>query len=1092
MPGRRHLVAVLAIVAGAVALPQSDAGAAQDPGLATFTHPRPESVVVRDDVLTARLRVMPGVAVARVTLNGRRVRPRVGPRRGGVRTLTLRRAHGLRDGRNVLGISTRRAATGDSDFDQRRFWFAERDETLMVLGAPRAGAAVAPLPVATVVRTRVPVERIRAWLNGRPVAERFGRPDGANRRRVRLGAAEGLAHGRNVLTVEAVRGNRFMRISRVFTVEGRRPLVSAGADRSIKAGQPVTLRSSAQGPIVARDGRPATRRQAARTPLTHSWRILRTPAGSAATLAGAGTSRPSLLTDVPGRYVLQAVARQGATASAPDIVVINAFNGVATPVATVAQRDGIYGVRIGEEFIANPGGATPAAQLVVLDRATLELQANIAIPSGVAGLKALTTRLGALTSSSTTILVVPPGAALVTAKELASPATEVEVLVLLAGLGKLLGTGAAAALDGLALSPRGLAGPFSVIAIPTVQAASWSFAPEGVGNGSLNGNFVLDVNENAAFSFAEFPEFDTNAAGPSSAPNTVTVGSESYAAPALPATAGGGFQVVVLDGYSLAPIANQTFATNSPDPATAAAAITAMTATLKGANDNGGRLIAVASIGAAAPTGFASPIDAAWTALGVEIHRMGGTRDVFLRLRGSDTYALVGAAATNDVPGAATGSSPAVPVFVPGAEASSLVTPGTARGVTGIAARGDDSLFRPGVAAPGDGLNYELAQIAFQPATPWPTPDTPAFRQANAYIAQALGLSGTDVRADYTNEDNDFGGSLLTDLLALPLPLDPGFPVAEFRQLQAEFSREFTWVSNVHTYFANIQQPFEQSEVHAYVDLEEIASTVITAINKDIAKDQTTASVLDLIANAMVTVSRLDPTLKAAGVLAAGFTAVASLATNGDGAAVTAVNAKGAELGAEFAEAVATQLEGLGVLSDVIVSDFGKLQAVGTKVTSDPAWAWDATTTPIAAQRLTDGATQGFYGSLMSVYWAAWRISGPWTNARSVSCVAGFRDTIAAWEEEPDSGQAYLAEGVRADGSVTGRIWAWGHGTPRTVFFDVPPSSFTDPLFESIDSGGVGLVKSWFFTREFAPVDWARLAKPAFEGRTCPNAKSAP
>ena len=39
---------------------------------------------------------------------------------------------------------------------------------------------------------------------------------------------------------------------------------------------------------------------------------------------------------------------------------------------------------------------------------------------------------------------------------------------------------------------------------------------------------------------------------------------------------------------------------------------------------------------------------------------------------------------------------------------------------------------------------------------------------------------------------------------------------------------------------------------------------------------------------------------------------------------------------------------------------------------------------------------------------------------------------------------------------------------------------------------GLGFYQPTFFPRAFSPVDWKPLSKPAFGGRTCPNAKFEP
>jgi hypothetical protein len=98
------------------------------------------------------------------------------------------------------------------------------------------------------------------------------------------------------------------------------PQANAGPDGSAVPGRPITL-----------DGRAS--RDANRTALTYSWRILEQPQGSNPTLANATSATPTFTADAAGRYVLALTCSDGSLTSAVDQVVIVVATGNLTPVA---------------------------------------------------------------------------------------------------------------------------------------------------------------------------------------------------------------------------------------------------------------------------------------------------------------------------------------------------------------------------------------------------------------------------------------------------------------------------------------------------------------------------------------------------------------------------------------------------------------------------------------------------------------------------------------------------------------------------------------------------------------------------------------
>lgn len=98
------------------------------------------------------------------------------------------------------------------------------------------------------------------------------------------------------------------------------PTAEAGREQAVLMGAPVTLDGSG-----STSGTPGL--------ITYQWTLLSKPTGSAATLAGATTARPTFTADVAGTYAARLVVQEGGVASPPDTVTITCGAGNLAPMA---------------------------------------------------------------------------------------------------------------------------------------------------------------------------------------------------------------------------------------------------------------------------------------------------------------------------------------------------------------------------------------------------------------------------------------------------------------------------------------------------------------------------------------------------------------------------------------------------------------------------------------------------------------------------------------------------------------------------------------------------------------------------------------
>jgi hypothetical protein len=98
------------------------------------------------------------------------------------------------------------------------------------------------------------------------------------------------------------------------------PTAEAGREQAVLTGASVTLDGSG-----STSGTPGL--------ITYQWTLLSKPTGSAATLAGATTARPTFTADVAGSYTARLIVHEAGVASPPDTVTITCGAGNLAPIA---------------------------------------------------------------------------------------------------------------------------------------------------------------------------------------------------------------------------------------------------------------------------------------------------------------------------------------------------------------------------------------------------------------------------------------------------------------------------------------------------------------------------------------------------------------------------------------------------------------------------------------------------------------------------------------------------------------------------------------------------------------------------------------
>ena len=368
------------------------------------------------------------------------------------------------------------------------------------------------------------------------------------------------------------------------------------------------------------------------------------------------------------------------------------------------------------------------------------------------------------------------------------------------------------------------------------------------------------------------------------------------------------------------------------------------------------------------------------------LDQLGGTPESLQgSVAGAHPYALVGVA--NNLPWFGTSAL----------ESSSVMATSSAPGqpngqINGMLERDRTGLFTPVTGSPAGPINSDLFAIVFEPAQPWPDTGDPAL----PYIANGIQMGGyPDVRSGYTNLNIDFDTKalLLTNLHCT----GESFCGQDFNVVKSELLKEFAWVSTVRLFINNLLSPYEQNGTGAIFAVDSIYDDIENSLPPP-PKMSTSLNWLSVMSGALDIVSAVAAPESAGASEAlsvgAGALGIGSnfLSAPGGGTANTVTADAPDDLSAQLADQQTAAVEGIDRLEGILLTDYGKLSAVGTKAGGgDPSWAWTADTTLDTITALNASTRGASYTSLIPEIYKATdlepdpEINSTWANTNDVT-----------------------------------------------------------------------------------------------------------
>jgi hypothetical protein len=1095
-------------------------------------------VTPRDDALTegarARVSFRPPAGTSRlwVRLNNRLVSARFA-RAGSLRVANLTTRDGLRRGTNTIYVLAARHGRQPLA-DSRSFVFGRRVRGLarlrmnvgavtsvdLQVAAPKLTPAVFASgskfnqDLAVIRRDR----RVRIWLNSKPVTGAFDRPQPTHWM-TSLSATQGLRHGVNrlrALVLEPETG-RYDVLRRQFVVPDV-PLPAAGPDlsRPLGAGDQMPL----DGRRSVNDGH---------GPLKYRWQILSKPAGSNPKLLHPSSATPIFDPDRSGRYrlglrVSDSTGSRGARASSSRMDVADEVVGPSQLLVPftgfVPPRENGHGttpsgIQVNGHFYPAPGPGS--FQWLTLDRETLkpipQLTGSIdpsssdpahsldaienALKNGGHG------ELMILAHASRTLAPLKPdqvdqfnrilktlGVNKIDADSLSGPGSDHQQLVIVGVPYGGDGSGYYSQIQALNFGKAVLKGflmPDSVAITPGTP--TYRFQPEKVKFDTFNGQNFGGTLE-----------------------NEMELGSETVKAPgpSYHMSARGGFQVVAIDPETFQPIDpkhdNRTFVTSplgDGAPANAIDQRAAMATYLRSLVERK-VLVAVQSIGevsvtppADADRGASDAAVSTWRDIDRAMQALGANPNTFYTT--DRAYAFIGGPMldrSEDVD-SSTG------IVIDKSVERHMTESGTLQGFASVR---PDGLMKPAVSDGSDALQFKMYDVAFQAPTPWPhtAPDDPeagAYSRALAYVSTCLPEFhgwGPDLRSAYGLNLSLNYSAAQTHLDKLPYPGDPnaphdctqwdyakapGFTADQYRQLSDELDQEFVWLDSIGRLFASAQGAIARSSTDQGANLKNLGNK----LKDQIAPPSTTAKVFEDIGEFFLLVFE-DVALIPASVgplafveaVAALYQISTSLASDTDTGEPlgTQIDKKVDDLSAEAADRLVATAGGLDRLQQVIISDYGRLKALGS-VASTPAYTPDVST---VAATMSRAANQWFSSALLPLLYGVHAlhlrdiVKGEATTKNCyITLPAGY-----LFSKEPDSTQmkwygAFDRDRYRGEFPT---LFALGlhnlHNGPPYV----PPEDLANEVFNTVGQGGFGLQLQRFIWDQYQNSDQTQEQSP--------------
>lgn len=982
--------------------------------------PTEGQVIVRGGEATAvaRIALSPRARVTTVLLNGTEV-PIARSRNRRLATAELDKARGLQFGRNHLSVrgvlpGGKRPGGGVS----------------FTVARPRPGlAAVVGSIQDTGLRVRfrrAGQMQVTARLNGRKILSWSGRAVSGRQLHLPISAATGLRHGRNQLVVRVADSGRahHTRLARSIVIARAQHVLGHRARGDVSVGESVLLDAGSTRP-------PQTGASGAGS--TFTWRVVGRPTGSRLASRPRRGERVRLRPDVPGGYTLRVNTTSGGASARSTFTIEATHADPLVPIRAVSVPDPtspeklVIGIKVKDKLY--PSDA--AIQILALDAATLGLVKNQSFPVETAP-SVIDAFLKTFTNNQLVIVNFPafnreriPGAnieSLDAAFGQIGGVTPKRWEIRKAGCWS--GEVQKCFISGdTPISPKtpvaqwtrapSSLGSFWMIGKPGMRVGSAWRGNDDRGDGRLDGYLTqgtrpgASINHYAYVSGADQNVLIETCTGPDADPATgctVKVGADTYQTP----KGQNGVFVLALDRVTLKPL-SQGFADSADELANLI--VGEPPAAGYGHYDYGllapwsrpapaqpmqpfpkplwdGRLLILQTVGTGVvtkPPGAGGDIAPLVDKFGITIERLAGGAITPSGSRGS--------AGDIVAPYAAVGVPSNLPFRGTAVESSKAIATSQSGTVRTLVARGPDSRYTPLAYDPignaNGNANLQLPQIIYQEKQPWPYADE-ASQQAIEYIARGINLADwPDIRSAYLDLNINFDRKA-NSLTQVEYPQDDpskvgGVSKKRFNDIKDRLEQEFGWVEETRGLIDNIIRPLDETQFRQATSIAQVTQQVSKAVPPppsggilcDVPRPDGGCARLNwrlIFTGSFKALGLFAPKPLSSGLgFVAGMGQMIPMGSDSAGSPDAEIRAKGIDLAVRLADQQEAIRTGLRRSKVLILTDAGKLEAVG-EGTDTKAWEWSDQSDIDAASSIDANARAEAYSALVPITWSAWQL----------------------------------------------------------------------------------------------------------------------
>ena len=479
------------------------------------------------------------------------------------------------------------------------------------------------------------------------------------------------------------------------------------------------------------------------------------------------------------------------------------------------------------------------------------------------------------------------------------------------------------------------------------------------------------------------------------------------------------------------------------------------------------------------------------TALLQAIDQVGGTPETFgpaIGCGGSGAacgqpgqpYALVGVASNLPWHGKGVESSPIISTALGIPASSQSSQKGRIRAVL---SRDRYARYTPTTFDPVGTATLDLASVVYQAPTAWPNAGSCAI----TYIADYLGLGQDypDFRSAYTVTDINWA---FYQPMFVPYPSSPPsycnpFPsTSDYASIQSGLQNEVRWVANVNLFISALATPFVDTG-SGQNTISQVAANILQSIQPAVSPSASTSTswsnIFDL-ASSVGSVFFPDES-SALGVLASvGTIAVDTMSGSSTANPAKTIIGAAESLATNLYNQTQAHLATLGNLQLILVSDWGKLSAVGGGVTT--TYAWTNADTTAAIQALNATTLQNAYSALLPTVWVQVELKPDLEglfNSSSVGVFCGNYEGAARDNEGPGcpyfnalSGdtlsswfQLIVSSAPKTEQSLI-EAWTLAIANPPwdtdPLYATVPTTVATGTLFSAASNGGAAYQPAWY------------------------------